>query len=357
MSIAYPTETGRLHSSPAGRSRRLRAALAFLVLVLCIISLSSFTSCTYVKQGEKAFFYNVSSGRPVNQTDNPLLTMGFHATWGPNQKLFRVQGTIIDYEFTGPGTGSTPEYDETLRWNSSEGVVMDVEYKLYGHVVDPWAFFLHFGELEHNYKTGAHMDARVYEALRFSGKAINQHLNEVAANMDAEGIRTRPDLLKQELLTWIRPYMRQFGFEVTDLLFMGNFKYPDGNVIDQARRQLTDLDAEIRGKEQEKENKANQAKVDVSQAAINASMKVEAAKRRASATIAESTALASALKSSIDQIGVEGTMKLKMTELYGELSKSGVIPTVIVTEDSIFAAPFYPSAPPHRENSPAPSKP
>jgi hypothetical protein len=41
------------------------------------------------------------------------------------------------------------------------------------------------------------------------------------------------------------------------------------------------------------------------------------------------------IDSSIDQIGVEGTMKLKMTELYGELSKSGAIPTVIVTE-----APF-----------------
>ena len=317
-----------------------------LVVFLCLFSMIRFTSCTYVKQGEKAFFYNVSSGRPVNQVDNPLLTMGFHATWGPNEKVFRVLGTIMDYEFTGPGNGATPTYDETLRWNSSEGVVMDTEYKLYGQVTDPWAFFLHFGELEHNYKTAPHKDVRVYEALRFSGKAINLHLNEMAAGMDAESIRTRPDLLKVQLLDWVRPYMKQFGFEVTDLLFMGTFKYPDGNVIDQARRQLTDLDAEIRGKEQERENKGNQAKVDVSQAGINATMKIEAAKRRASATIAESTALANALKTSIDQIGVEGTMTLKMTELYGELSKSGVIPTVIVTEESIFAAPFYPSAPP-----------
>ena len=41
-------------------------------------------------------------------------------------------------------------------------------------------------------------------------------------------------------------------------------------------------------------------------------------------------------------------MKLKMTELYGDLTKSGAIPTVIVTEDSIFAAPFYPPARPAR---------
>ena len=331
----------------------MKTALAIIIVVLCVVSVAGFTSCTYVKQGEKAFFYNVSSGRPVNPQDNPLLSMGFHATWGPNQKVFTVLGTIMDYEFTGSGTGSSPEFDETLRWNSSEGVVMAAEYKLYGQVTDPWTFFLHFGELEHAYRTTPHKDIRVYEALRFSGKSLNQHLNEVAATMDAEKIRTRPDLLKQELLSWVRPHMKQFGFEVTDMLFMGNFKYPDGNVIDQARRQLTDLDAEIRAKEQEKENKANQAKVDVSQAAINATMKIEAAKRRASATIAESTALASALKTSLDQIGVEGTMKLKMTELYGELTKSGVIPTVIVTEDSIFAAPFYPAATPARAKAPS----
>src|ERR1051326_5101037 len=242
----------------------LRTILSIFVLVLCIASLASLTTCTYVRQGEKVFFYNVSSGRPVNREDNPLLTMGFHATWGINQKVFTVLGTIMDYEFMGPGRGATPEFDETLRWNSSEGVVMDAEYKLYGQVTDPWAFFLHFGETEHAYHTTAHKDIRVYEALRFSGKAINLHLNQIAVSLDAETIRTRPDLLKQQLLEWVRPYMAQFGFEVTDLLFIGNFKYPDGNVIDQARRQLTDLDAEIRGKEQEKENKANQAKVDVS---------------------------------------------------------------------------------------------
>jgi hypothetical protein len=324
----------------------MRAILAVAVLAVCIASLCSLTTCTYVKQGEKSFFYNVSSGKPVNPQDNPLLPMGFHAAWGINQRVFTVQGTIMDYEFTGAGGGSSPEFDETLRWNSSEGVVMSVEYKLFGQVTDPWTFYVHFGTPEHDYRTAPHKDIRLYEALRHSGKAMNQHVNEMAASMDAETIRTRPDLLKQELLKWVRPYMQQFGFEVTDLLFIGNFKYPDGNLIDQARRQLTDLDAEIRAKEQEKENKANQAKIDVSQAAINASMKIEAAKRLASATIAQSTALAAALKSSIDEIGVDGTMKLKMTELYGDLTKSGVVPTIIVTEDSIFAAPFYPSTTP-----------
>ena len=56
---------------------------------------------------------------------------------------------------------------------------------------------------------------------------------------------------------------------------------------------------------------------------------------------------------SIEQIGIDGTMKLKMTDLYGDLTKSGVIPTVIVTEDSIFAAPFYPTATPTKGRTPA----
>src|SRR4029077_4370767 len=111
---------------PPIRPRRtpMRSLLAVIVLVLCVASLVSFTTWTYVKQGEKAFFYNVSSGRAVNEHDNPLLTMGFHGTWGINQKVFTVQGTIMDYEFTGPGPGATPQFAETLRWNSSEGVVM-----------------------------------------------------------------------------------------------------------------------------------------------------------------------------------------------------------------------------------------
>src|SRR5438552_1199244 len=99
---------------PPDRRRPLRTFLAVLVLLICIASLASFTTCAYIKQGEKAFFYNVSSRRAVNAQDNPLLTMGFHATWGVNQKVFKVQGTIMDYEFTGRGAGATPEFDETL---------------------------------------------------------------------------------------------------------------------------------------------------------------------------------------------------------------------------------------------------
>lgn len=322
----------------------MKALLTLVSLGIAVAFVASFSTWHYVHQGEKAFYYNVSSGKAVNPADNPLLPMGFNSSWGVNTRFFSVQGTIMDYEFTRSGTGSSP-YDETLRWNSQEGVVMASEWKLYGRVSDPWEFFLHFGEQEHDYKTDARKDIKVYEALRLSGKVLSQRLNEIASVTDAETLRTRPDWLKQQLLPFVHDYMRKFGFEVTDLLFMGNFQYPDGNVIIDARQQLTSLDSEIRAATQSCTNKANQVKVDVAQATIEANKKVFAAQREASALLAESRSLANALNQSIAQVGIEGTMRLKMAELFGDLTKAGVIPTVVLTEDSVIASPFYATKP------------
>ena len=323
-------------------NRLVKFLLGLVALAICAVFFSSMVTYHYVNQGEKSFVYNVASGRAVNASDNPLLPMGFNSAWGINQRFFTVQGTIMDYEFTKASSGSSP-YDETLEWNSSEGVHMSAEYKLYGRVRDPWLFFLHFGEPEHPYQIAAHKDIKVYEALRFSGKVIAQHLNEIAAETDAETLRTQPEQLKKELLSFAQDYMKQYGFELTDMLFMGNFQYPDGNIITEARQQLTSLDSEIRSATQSCTNKANQAKIDVQQATIDANNQVAEAKRKASIIQAESTALANALQQSILQVGVEGTMRLKMADLYARLTQAGAVPVVVVTEESIFASPFYPA--------------
>ena len=322
---------------------KMKPIVTVVVLVLCGLFVANLTSCHYVRQGEKAFYYDVSSGKAVNPQDNPLLPMGFNSAWGINKRFFSVLGTIMDYEFTRAGTGSSA-FDETLRWNSVEGVVMAVEYKLYGRVSDPWEFFLHFGEQEYNYKTATNKDTKVYEAMRQTGRVLDQYLNELAASTDAETIRTRPDWLKQELLPKVRDYMKQFGFDVTDLMFMGNFQYPDGNVITEARHQLTTLDSDIRGITQLCSNKLNQVKIEVAQEKIVANNKIAEAQRKASTILAESRSLADALKQSINQVGIDGTMRLKMAELYGGLTTAGAVPAVVVTEDSVFAAPFYPKA-------------
>ncbi len=335
MKPARPTNA----VSPAGAF--LRALFGLAVLGGGLALLFNTSKYHYVNQGEKSFVYDVSSGRAVNAMDNPLLPMGFNTAWGINQRFFTVQGTIMDYEFTKAGTGSSP-FDEVLEWNSSEGVHMAAEYKLYGRVSNPWLFFLHFGDPEYPYKIAANKDVKVYEALRFTGKVIASRLNEISAQTDAETIRTQPDKLKRDLLNYAQEYMKQYGFELTDILFMGNFQYPDGNIITEARQQLTSLDSEIRSATQACTNKANQAKIDVQQATIEANNQIADAKRKASIIEAESTALANSLQQSIQQIGVEGTMRLKMAELYGRLTQAGAVPMVVVTEDSIFGAPFYP---------------
>jgi regulator of protease activity HflC (stomatin/prohibitin superfamily) len=85
-------------------------------------------------------------------------------------------------------------------------------------------------------------------------------------------------------------------------------------------------------------------RIDTQQATIEANNQIAAAKRQASIILAESQSLANALKQSIDQVGVEGTMRLKMAELYSDLTQAGAMPVVVVTEESIFASPFYPAA-------------
>ena len=60
----------------------MKAILTFVALAICGVFIFSFSSCHYVRQGERAFYYDVSSGKAVNQADNPLLPMGFNGAWG-----------------------------------------------------------------------------------------------------------------------------------------------------------------------------------------------------------------------------------------------------------------------------------
>src|SRR5947209_6873018 len=109
MKAAFPQER---------KPMKIKPIVTLAVVLVCGFFVASLTSCHYVRQGEKAFYYDVSSGRAVNAQDNPLLPMGFNSAWGINKRFFSVIGTIMDYEFTRASTGSS-RYDETLRWNSS----------------------------------------------------------------------------------------------------------------------------------------------------------------------------------------------------------------------------------------------
>ena len=322
----------------------MKSITALFALLCVAVSILSFGHFTYVSpQGEKAFAYDLASGKAVNPVDNPLLPSGFNATWGWNKRFFSVIGTIMDDDFSPPGHGSSP-FDDSLEWNCSEGVIMKASYRLYGRVSDPWEFFLHFGESEHSYKVAHGKDVHVYEAMRQAGQFIDKQINEYAAVTDAESIRVNPEPLKQRMLKEAGDYMKQFGFEVNNLMFIGNFTNPNGNVITEARQQLTTLDSDIRAKSQERTNKASQASINVSQAKIEANTKIAEANRRASVIKAESQALANALKQSIEQVGIEGTLKIRMAELQGDLMRDGVMPIVILNEDALLSSAFYPVA-------------
>ncbi|MDB5204760.1 MAG: hypothetical protein JWP09_788 [Candidatus Taylorbacteria bacterium] len=319
----------------------MKATTIIAAIVLGLVCFFSLNTCEYVSQGEKAFFYNVSAGKKVNPQDNPLLPLGWNSTWGYNMQVFSVNGTNIDYDFTGLGTGSS-KYDETIAWNSSEGVVMDSEYKLYGRVTDPWEFFVHYGELHYDFTVKGGKDVRVFAALRNAGRVIAEYSGEYAAIAEAEEIRTKPSDLKLHVLPRIQAYMKMFGFEITDMMFLKDFTYPEGNIINEARHDLTELNSEIRSQQQQLKNTTDQMAINVGAANMDAAKEIAKAQREASIIDAESNALATALQQQIEQIGIEGTLRLRSSEFLGNLSKKGVVKDAWVTQKSIFGIPLYP---------------
>lgn len=316
-----------------------------LLLLTLVVALST-SKCTYVDQTEVAFKYNVLSGKPVTPEDNPLLTKGFHFTpFGWNTRYFSTSSEIQEYTFTSGSDDASP-YDESLAWDSNEGVTMATDFTIRGRVENPWEFYLHYGESEFSYHNvfanAPHVsDEKTYEALRQAGQYAEKVMVELTEFMGAEDIRTHRNDLKKQLIEKTRPYSEEFGFYIEDIIFPERFYYPDGNVIETARQEITATNTKIRQLEQELQNAASQKTIDVENARIEAKKIVEKGQREANRIDAETKALAEELAASIEQIGPEATVLLKMAELNGQLTRSGVINEAYLNEDSIFAAPFY----------------
>jgi hypothetical protein len=132
-----------------------------------------------------------------------------------------------------------------------------------------------------------------------------------------------------------------FGFEVTDLIFIGNFQYPDGDTITQARKEIVELDSEIRNATQFATNQANQVQIAINSARRARDVRIEGAKRAASALLAETAGISNALKMSVEQIGVEGTMQLRQAQMSSELARAGILQTVILDQHSVLGQSFY----------------
>lgn len=323
--------------------------LAIVAAVGTVFTLLFFTTCTRIVSGEAGFQYNVTSGKEVNEKNSPALAPGFNVAFGVNERFFVIDTTTHDYHFTG-GNGGSSSYNESLDWNSSEGIDMSTEFSVYGRVSNIWEFYLHYGHPEHDYQSGK-LDVHIYEALRQAGKIADVRINEIAATMLAEDIRLHPDKMRAEVLAYVQEYMRRFGFEVTDLQFSTNFEYPHGDTIQDIRQQMTQIESSIRQAELDLQNTETQNGINLAEAQQQGKTLIEEASRRAAEMDAQTKALSLAMKASVEQVGVEGAVSLKSAELFAELVKAGKVGQLILTEKSVFGEPFYPVA------SPEPAKP
>ncbi|MFC1644938.1 hypothetical protein ACFL08_02855 [Patescibacteria group bacterium] len=312
-------------------------ALFFATLII----MGSFSSCVRIEQNELGFQYDINSGKPVNSTNNPLLSFGFDLAVGINAKHFVVNSEVNSYNFTAAVDASSP-YDESLSWDSREGVTMTVPFTILGRVTDPWEFYTHFGQKERDYSSVAGIqDQRIYEALRQAGEYVNVRMGELTQDKEADAIRKNPKYYADILTKNVAAYSEEFGFTVTQVIFPSRFEFPGGNVIEQARGMLRDANTSIEGGRKAKDKAKGQRDEAIANASIAANQIISEGTREASRLRTETDALANQFKTSIDQIGVEGTMTLKMVELQKKLTKSGVIKRAVLTSDSIFGAPFY----------------
>lgn len=314
------------------------ATLALKILVF----FSLFGEWCWLSRGQVGFAYDVSQAGHVNPKDNPPGHFGLNYAFGWNMDWMEVNGQVLDYEFSAASKASNKDqkYDEQMEWNTKEGVVMSVGYRIFGQVQDPWLFFQHFYLLEHEYEDIS-IDEHVYEALRQAGKVATAKMNAYAAQKSAEDIRANPEQVRTYILTETSKYVHALGFEVTRLDFLGNFEFQDGAAIQEARSQITQVTTEAQSVEQKIATRKTQLVLNQAAAKVVADNKIAAAKRRASQIKADTDGILAQLEPSVKQIGAEATMRIQMAEQYGDLMAQGVLPLAIVNQDSILASPFY----------------
>lgn len=312
------------------------------IIVFVLVWVSMFTTCTYVDPNTKVFSYELTSGLPVNPDNNPLLGIGWQGTYGWNAKFFEVDSGVYSYNFTAEANEHSLN-DEALTWNPVEGVTMKTNFTISGHVTDVWEFYAHYGHEDADFSDveGIH-DKRIYEALRQAGHYASIRMGELTQKISADHVRANPGEYVKLLTTDTAKYMNRYGFNVTGFIFPAAFEFPGGDTIKEARSKLQGVNSEIQEKEQLRTNESNHKQIAIKDAGIVATGIKEEGTREANRLIIESDALAAQLAASIAQVGVENAMHLYIVDRYSSLVAKGVLDKAILTNDSIFAQPFYP---------------
>ncbi len=319
-----------------------KSLLTGISIALFLIIGTACCDIARVEQNEIGFSYNVSGGKPVNPENNPMLSFGYHMVVGWDSRFFIINSEVNNYNFTANIKDPKSPYDESLTWDSVEGVTMQVDYTILGKVTDPWKFYANFGRAQRSYKgIEGIQDEKIYEALRIAGQYCNARMGELAQSVGADELRKNPAKYAKILTEEAAKYCEQFGFTITDVIFPHPFVFPGGNTIQKTREMLQSANSELEEKKKAVLTAEEEKKNTIADAGIAASKITAEGDRQADLLLSEANALAEQLQASIEQIGVEGTMAIRMSELQGTLMKKGVIPQAVLTEDSIFGQPFY----------------
>ena len=312
-----------------------------VAVVVVLILFGIFGTIQQIKQNEIGFEYDVADGKPITPENNKLLSYGYHFAWGVDARFFVINSEINSYSFTMAKDKFSPN-NEAMTWDSNEGATMSGDYEVKGRVTNPWKFFAFLGKAQRSISgIDGIQDEKIYLALRLAGRYAGVKMVELAQKDDAEEIMRNPKRYADELTKQCADYADTFGFTVTVIQFPKAFAFPGGKSITQAREMLSTVNSDKEKKKKEAKI-AEQDKADkLAQAKIKAETIMAEGDREASELLSEAKALAEQLNTSIKQVGIEGTMQLKMAKLQGELMGLGVIPQAILTGDSIFGKPFY----------------
>ncbi len=319
----------------------------FILVIVLILVLIGFLFTTpmfkirYIAQNEIGFKYNVSDGKAVAQKNNPLLPFGYAIAIGWDSRFFIINSEVNNYNFTSKRDVNSP-YDESLSWDSSEGVTMSVDYTILGRVTDPWQFYNNFGQGQYSYRgVEGIQDKKIYEAIRLAGEFVDVRMGELTQHEEADLIRRNPRKYTETLTKEAAEYAEQFGFTVTDVLFPDRFVFPGGNTIQKSRGMLQAANSDFEKKKNEKKTAEQERNESIANAEIEADKVVAEGQREANHLLSEAKALAEQFRVSVDDIGVEGTMQITMSKLQGNLMRKGVIREAVLTQDSLFGKPFY----------------
>src|SRR4030042_2537697 len=310
--------------------------LFVIAALFIIVMLGCFGEIGYVAQNEIGFAYNVSDGKPVNEKNNPLLSMGWHITWGWDSKFFIINSEVNRWNFTADTKDPKSPFDESATGDSYEGTTMQVDLTVMGRVTDPWQFYANYGRPQQSYSDIEGIkDENIYRALRRATQFVRIKMCELTQSVSADEIRRNPGGYAETLTKEAVNYSENFGFTITDVLFPVRFLFPGGTAIEDARNRLQNANSDWENKK--KEVKIAQGKKDeaIANAKIQAKEITGTGARKADELLSEAHDLAEQLKTSIDQVGVDAAMQLKMAELQSELTKEGVISRVILTSTSL----------------------